>query len=274
MPNTYTGFTAAHVAEKAATVLQAELPPLAKIFTVNPLAGPELENPGLPSVVALATLASTPQVTLAPDYEDGNSTIAPITIAQNLITQVFNLAPTEYNLGAKLDWLININMREVAKAIWAVPSALLTTTNYGAAAVTAGAAAFTVGDFGKLAGSIASSQRAVVLSSAHFCRLAPTWLPPRFSDVYESGDFSAAGTNVAGFCCHPSAIIIRYATPAIGSPGLKVIDRSPVILPGLGLVGELALHVNVQSRVVYGVFSLYIGGAVGDANALKLLASA
>jgi hypothetical protein len=132
---------------------------------------------------------------------------------------------------------------------------------------------FTVNDFATLAAAVPSSARAIVLNSSYFCRVTPTWLPPRFSNVWECSDWTVAGENVAGFCAHPSAILLRYATPAIAKPGLEVIDRAPVILPGLALLGELGLHVNTKTRELRAVFTILIGAAVGDASALKLLSS-
>jgi len=139
--------------------------------------------------------------------------------------------------------------------------------------VTVAPTPFNVADFEALISGVPSEARAVVLDSPYFTKVKPlTWLPSSTS-VFESSRWSAAGPNIRGFCGDKRAVLTRVGIPAM--PALGVPMASELIsLPQLGISVEATAWMRLSDRSIRCCYACYFGAAVGDAAALKLLASA
>ena len=62
--------------------------------------------------------------------------------------------------------------------------------------------------------------------------------------------------------------------PTLESPHRNVVVEAPFTLPQIGLTGAATIYYILTTRRLMGCLSIYLGGAVGDENALKILASA
>ncbi len=275
MSNTFApGAIAQTLSRVGTTVLQDCLASLKSFCTVLEIMPPD--PPALASQVAIATVASTTQIlsrAQVPDYQTSNCTLSNVALSPRLFVQPFGLSNDDQQGGTKLEWLAELNARQLAAAITDAVAALLTVGNYGAAISTASAANFGANDFDTLLAGVASPNRAVLLDSPYWVKVKSTWLPPNFSNVMEMNRWSAAGSNVRGMVCDPRAIVVRNGVPMVSKLAPPVLARELIELPSLGLVAECGVHVAPGTRAVFAAYSLYFGAAVGDPAALKLLSS-
>ena len=276
MSNTYSpSATAQTLSRVGTTVLQSCLAPLKNFCTVLEIIEPD--PPALDSQVAIATVPNSTQVLTraqVPDYQQSNCTLSNVALSPRLFVQSFGLSNDDQQGGAKLEWLAELNARQLGGAITDAVAALLTTGNYGAPIVTVQPGAFAMSDFDSLLAGVASPGRAVVLDSPYWARVKTTWLPPGFSNVNEMNRWSAAGPNVRGIVCDPRAIVARNGVLLLSRLAVPVLYREIIELPGVGLIAEASVHTCPSTRAVFGAYSLYFGAAVGDPAAAKLLTSA
>ena len=275
MANTYSPSGVAQTLCKVGTtVLQSALAPLRSFCTVLEIMEPD--PPALDSQVAIATVANATQVLTraqTPDYQQSNCTLSNVALSPRLFVQAFGLSASDQEGGAKLEWLADLNARQLAAALTDAVAALLTVGNFGSALVTASAANFGTDDFTSLCAGVGSPGRAVILDTPYFCKVKSTWLPPNFNAVYEMNRWTAAGTNVRGFVCDPRAIVARNGIPMVSKLAPPVLARELITLPGVGLVAECGVHTAPNTRAVFAAYSIYFAAAVGDPLALRLLTS-
>ncbi len=272
MSNNYST-AAENLAVEATSAISTLLAPFASITKAFPLE--QGKNPALPRVVSVIQSVADTQTAANPDYTLGDATIDPATISHTLFTQPFGIGYDELNLGARLAWLYSLNGQKIAAKLSDAISALLTTTNFGAAIVTTTAANFTVSHYETLFAGVVTAGRAIVLDTPYFAKVKPaSWCPPGFTNTLEHTRWSAAGANVRGFVADPAAIVLSYAMPTLASPHRNVVAEAPFTIPQIGLQGAATIYYILNTRRLMGCLSLYMGATPGDTNALKLLASA
>ena len=132
MSNNYST-AAENLAVEATSAISTLLAPFASITKAFPLE--QGKNPALPRVVSVIQSVADTQTAANPDYTLGDATIDPATISHTLFTQPFGIGYDELNLGARLAWLYSLNGQKIAAKLSDAISALLTTTNFGAAIV-------------------------------------------------------------------------------------------------------------------------------------------
>jgi len=272
--NTYSTISQ-NLALQASSVISTILAPFASVARAYPLE--QFKNPAVPRQVAVVTAVSATQLVANPDYTAGDATLAASSITHTLFTQPFGIAQDDLDNGARLAWLMELNGQTIAAAVSDQLSSLLTVANYGAAIVTTTAANFGVSNFETLFNGVATRERAIVLDTPYFSRVKPfSWHPPGFTNTLEHTRWSAAGANVHGFSGDSKAVIVSYAQPTLFAPHTKrsVMAETPFLIPQIGLQGTMSLYYLLNSRRLMGCISLYMGCAVGDGNALKLLTSA
>jgi hypothetical protein len=269
MSNSYSTI-AQNLAAVAAQAISTRLSVVAAC-TAFPLEAGKL--PGQQRVVSVVKSVSDTQTADNPDYTLGDAVIAPTAINHTLYTQPFGIGNDELNQGTKLAWLYTLNGQKLAAKLSDAISSLLTTTNFGAAIVTQADASFGNQDFETLFGGVATAGRTIILDTPYFSKVKSTWLPPGFNNVLEHTRWSAAGTNVRGFVSDPAAIILSYAMPNLASPHRNVVAEAPFTIPQIGLQGAATIYFLQDTRRLMGCLSIYMGAAVGDSNALKLLVS-
>ena len=272
MSNVYST-AASNLAEVASSAISTLLAPLGAISTAFPL---ELgKDPALPRVVGVVQSVSDTQTVANPDFTAGDATINPTPITHTLFTQPFGIGYDELNLGARLEWLYTLNGQKLAAKISDLISALLTAGNFGAPIVTTTAANFSVANFETLFSGVATKRRVIVLDTPYFAKVKPqTWCPPGFTNILEHTRWSAADANVHGFVGDPAAIVLSWASPSLSSPHRNLVAEAPFTIPQIGLLGMATIYYLLNTRRLMGCLSIYLGAAVGDQNALKLLASA
>jgi hypothetical protein len=269
MSNTYTNIVG-QLSRVGSSVLQSAQAPTATFSTALAYQDPDL--PAVTTTVAIATVAPATQ-TNPTNFESGDCTLAGITLAPTLYAQCFGLSGVDMQSGAEIAWLASINATKFAEtlndAIWG----LLTVGNFGAATVNVDSAQFSGSNFDDLFSSIPTVNKSIVLDTPYFAKVKSTWLPPRFDAVYEHSRWSAAGAKVRGFVADKRAIVLRHGPPMIYRDAPNILAREPMVVQPLGLVGETALWFNPSTRSVRCAYCIYLGAAVGDAAALKLLTS-
>jgi hypothetical protein len=270
MPNTYTA-VAKTLSQVGATVFEPALAPVSAVATAIELL--KTDEPAFTSEVPLATVAS-PTLVAATDFEsDTGGTVVNVSCVPVLYVQAFSISNAELQGGYKLEWLAAINARKLTATIADAIFTPITVGNFGAAVVSVDSASFAASDFSTLLSGISSPRRSVILDTAYWSKVTTTWVPHGFNRLYEHSRWGTAGTRVRGFVADPAAIVLRWGIPGLFKGSERLIARELMELPQVGLGCEVALWMNLQSRTVRACYAMYLGAAVGDSSALKILTS-
>jgi len=245
--------------------------------------GADRQKPRSTVQVAKATAGST-TLTNPASYESGDSTLDPISVTVNELSQPFHITAQQRMQGFRMEQLLKINLRKLANAIWDIPSALMTTGNFGAKVVDVAAASFDVGELKTIWAAIEDAgDKNVVLSGDLYSQFLPSNLESfnpvtgeggihGFDRFLHSSRWSAAGTNVEGFAGDPQAIGCASGLPDYGSDNDRDFKMIEVIeIPDLGLSVEYREWFSRSTRSDWGSFGLMFGAAVGDATAGKVI---
>jgi len=185
-----------------------------------------------------------------------------------------------------MDWLTRINAAALANKIIDVILTPVTTANFGAAAVTAAAAAFGASDVVTLWAALKDgTMRNLVIDGAYWARLIPQTLEGlpltqggpymSFDGVWYNNRWSSAGTNVVGFACSPEAMVIATGLP-LEPPGAssQFASIGSAAIPDINVQIQTSSWLKPGTRVQWQAYDLMLGVAACDTTALKLLTSA
>lgn len=268
----------ASLAREAVKPLSGYLAPLQSFVTLH--SGGVL--PVGTSVIQVPRVTGTPTPQTDPtDWESGNCTVTNVEVQGTHISVSGHVASREMNSGTRIETLFPSVLEAFAQELFDTATALLTTANYGAAAVTTAPEAFNVADAGLLAGALRARNRSLVLDTACFTAIGPSlwregggWVLPGYDGVFEVGSLSA-GANVIGFAATPQAISGVVAVPEAprGARGEQLVQRQ-IPLPDLGVSVTAASWVDPRYRTAWFSIECICGFAVADAGACKLVVSA
>lgn len=88
-----------------------------------------------------------------------------------------------------------------------------------------------------------------------------------WDEVHGCSRFTAAGTSIKGFACHPQALVCAVGLPMVPSG----INSTVFELPELGIKVAMTRWYAVATRTEWLSLDAMFGCAVGDATALKLV---
>lgn len=285
MPNTTdSALTTDHrIREMATTILQNRLAPLgafSRQFTLDEL------KPKATVQVEVVTAGGTPQ-TNATNFEDSDNfvaTSAAVPVTVNQITHGGHLTNSERQGGFALENWVDITVGAFADKIIDTVFTLITEVNFTGAPIVSAAASFGRNEIKQLwAAVVKGSQKSLILDGDHFAQLLPADLQdfdvlnvglPGWNRVALNTRWTAAGTNIAGFACDPSAIALAAGLPAVDSNSVTVASIGEIIIPGPNLVVRTFRWYSNSSRTSWFTFDVMLGAAVVNANALRLLKSA
>lgn len=221
------------------------------------------------------TTVPSATISNALDWEVGSGTIEAIAYTPRQLSKPFHLTNAQSQGGSLHVQLARTNLQDFAKDIAAIPMGLLTVANYGAACLVTAATSFGIGDLGTFLAAVQSPNRTLLLSSAYFARLIagpvpPNWTLPGFTHVLEV-DFSAAGPNVVGCVCDPSAIAIVASTPVeFPFPPIETLHG---VIPGINLPFATSSWGAPGTRTQWVSYDVIISASVAKSGALKLITS-
>ncbi len=266
----------------AYTILQNKLAALQAIFLQ---VSEDRLKPRAKVEVPKTTVGPTAQ-TSPTDWESGDATVTNTEITPLEYSASINLSNADLQNGSRMEWLTYITAQSFANKIIDVLLTPVTTANYGAAVLTAAAAAFGPGDLPTLLGAAKDfNMKNLVLDGAYTARLTPTstlglnWANGSagfgFDKVLTSNRWSAAGANVVGFVADPLGLVGAAGLP-IDPPGVNAAFNSleSATIPQINFPVQLATWVKPGTRVLWMAYDAFFGVQTGDTNGLKLVTSA
>ena len=220
-------------------------------------------------------------LTNATSFESGDATVGYKQVAVNQKTKAFHVANTDIQQGFVIQQLAEGNAIALATALWDVVATLLTTTNFTNTPVVSTAALFGQDAMQSLYASVDSNTIYAVLANAYYAKLLrwqTTDIGPDadgFARVMKASRWSAAGANVVGFACDPSAILLASGLPkTLPEIAGSLVSQDTVTIPGVGLTVQVNSWVSTATRALWLSYDVMFGAAVGNASALTLLKSA
>lgn len=280
------------VSQRALNLLPDILAPLRLFttdFTDEVVAGGYGPNAPLQSVVVPIASGTSAVLRNPTDYEQGDTTLSPVTVEPDVYSKPFHLTDQERNNGIRFKHMIDANLRALANELLDVVFTYITTTGtalpFGTAVVDKAAGSFTGADLQALWAAIEKgTQKNAVLSGPYYSKILPLNLQDfnirnqstagiaGFDNIVHCSRWSAAGTKVAGFAASPEAFAIVNRLPDLGGVEADLRDTTVITLPDLGLSLRWCHWTGGgKSRVEWMSFDTVFGAAVGDATALKIM---
>lgn len=200
------------------------------------------------------------------------------------VYKTFSIDSIDYGSGSRLDALADANATLFANKIESIVFSLLTTGNYGTAAVGGLSGTMTASHMNTLWNSIQGGYKVAILKANKYSDLAATdrfgfdikndLRPYNFDKIdYTDNGFASAGANIVGFGAAKSGIIVASALPAFTNEVASLLETEVMEIPELGISVQANLWADVATKKTYMSFETLFGAAVGDPDALKLVSA-
>lgn len=252
----------------AATVLQHRLAPLAAFSRDF---GADSLRPRATVQVPLASGASSVQVNPS-NFETGDTTLANIAVAVDLLSKSFHVSNDQSLSGIKLAMLADVNLAALADKIMDLA---LTPLSGAGTSYTGTAADFVAEDLQAGWGEIAKADtKHVILRGDFFAKFLPT---NRESFVPGVGAYGFDGFHLntrwagttAGVFCSPKAVALASGLPSAQAGNL--ISSETIQVSGVGIAVQLNLWQSTATRSLWASYDVMFGAAAGDLASAKLI---
>ena len=222
--------------------------------------------------VPVASATASTQVNPTSFNSIGGTTLGKISVSLDHIYQPFGLAYSDLQSAQRLDRMVQVNVNALADKIWALATAPVTTSNFGAATVTSAESDInpTSGDLPLLWAEVhKSAQKGLVVSPIIYSNLIPTNTQGLSLGAgaygFENGVFYASSfggqTGLKGFACSSEALVMAAATPALADNDYLVSDT--VTLDGLGLSVSYNVYSDKSTRSLVASLEVMFGAEAG-----------
>lgn len=224
--------------------------------------------------VRLVTAGSTTQVNPTEFNSIGGSTEGKAEVSLDHIYQPFGVELADIQNGHKLEHLIDINLDALADKIWALVTANITVSSFGAATVAPATITTKLadGDLAKLWASVSKSTRkGLVVSPTIYSNLIPTNTTSLKLEAgsfgFDNGIFYAnqfsGQTRLVGFSCSPEALAVASASPALDHLRGEMLAMESVVLEQLGITVFYNVMVDRNTRALIASAELMFGCSKG-----------
>jgi hypothetical protein len=267
--------------DAALTQFNAMLGPMSNFWTdcsPNPIA------PRQPINIAVGTVASVTLTNEVADFEQGNSTLAIVSVTPDYITQPFHIDAQQYQQGFRLEQIAEINAKNFALSIWSKVLPLI--VNNAAVAlgflvankVVQTLATLTPATLGSVYGLLqGSGDKFMLLTTQGVGKLlytTPAGIFPiagnlggtkamGFASIDEHTYWVGAEANCYGFGFMKEAIVIAAGVPAQPPIAGVMLDQRTIQLDTLGLTIQFNMWWSNKTRSVWGSFDVIFGAARG-----------
>jgi hypothetical protein len=273
--NTFTSFPPDVLQPAAIEALVGAFAPLAAFTRIF---DPEPYIPGARNQVKFVSSGSS-TITNPSNFQVGNMTIDAAPISVDQFSQPWAVPSNDYAKGLRPADGLKENALVLAATLWGKVAALLKAANYTNSPIIGPAAAFGLNEANAAYRSIRKSDsKNLILDSQLFGNIAhtagghitKTGSPGHgWSGIFDTSDFSLAGTNVVGLACAPNAVII--VTGLLEYP--VTVRTSFLTLPGLRIPIALNEWFDTGTRTFWSSLDCVLGVAVGDLAAGTLIAT-
>lgn len=233
--------------------------------------------------------AGSATLTDATNFEQGNSTVAPISVTMHQYTQPFQVSNSDLNSGLRMQDLVTINAANFANKVIEVATAPITAANFTTGQLVSAPAAFGFSDMATLYGQLKKSPiKNIILDGEYLARIVNTpgffqptgteagnaWQRFGWDLVALNTDWTGAGSNVRGFACNPQAIVGITGLPLTppNIPGGNLTTQTMVI-PGPNISIAVYTWFALASRTMWCSYDVMAGFALGDVTAGNIITS-
>lgn len=256
------------VTEEVVLVLQNRLAPL-KAFSTD--FSSEVIDTGRTRSLQVPIASSTDAVQTNPtNFELGDTTLGAAQVDIAHYSKGFGLTSAQMNQGHRLKRLVEINIHALADKLQAVLNAQITTTNFGAFAVTTDANFVSSGMPTLWAALKNGTKRVLVLDGSLYSKLLPT-TKENFAlgelggygwdgGIFMNNLWTGADANTKGFAASPEALAFAAALPYM-DPAVEglISNQTNIVIPDLGLTVQFNIWGSLQSRALRASFDIVFG---------------
>lgn len=214
----------------------------------------------------------------------GDTASAMKEVVTDIFTAPFSITPAQYENGYAIADLVAANAVKLVDALQADFFANLAVAKGFAKYATAiDPATFTAADLQGVWASLAGANKNLLLNAPLFSKLLSnqtTTIDPEsgaplmgFKRVSYADIWTGAETKVVGAVCNPNALLAASGLPAFPEKVTAQLEQIQVPL-GNGLTALLSIGYDMATRSDVASLDIMFGSAVGEASALKLLATA
>lgn len=214
------------------------------------------------------------------NFESGDSTTTPSSVAVDQISKSFHVTNDELNKGHQVMQVAEKNAQTFANAISDIWTAIVTTANFSTALQIGAAATFDASDLAPIYAAAKNyGSKNLILDGGHLAYLLPTDKfkfrlgeegAYNFDLIAEQNRWTGATTNTVGFVCDPNAIAVASGLPA-SLPASEFIELGTVELPNLGLTIQVCHWFSRGGRVHWMSYDVMFGAIAGDTTAGEVL---
>ena len=223
------------------------------------------------------------------DFEQGATTLDPITVPMTHLSQQFSVTSKELNQRIRLDHLAEKNLQAFSNSIADKVIGLINATNFTAYSGGAVAAAdFDIDDLRTIVGEVSDANTFnAAMDTAYWAKFLPADLRGfnpngQIEGIHGLNSFqrqnkwdgTGAVANLVGFVADPVAIAIGAAVPDMADPVSELVESTSFTLEDLGITVQANVWGSTKSRELRASYDISFGAGVGDGSALVYWVSA
>jgi len=231
-------------------------------------------------------------LTNATNFENGDSTIAPVTVTVAQYTEPFHVTNGHLNSGFRMEDLLTAKLASLGSKISQVIGNYLKTANFNTLApVISVPGAFNFTNMSTAWGELKKANRknimldgeylAKIINNPAFLQATPVIPGAGWKNVIGwdyvalHTEYSAAGANVRGFFGDEQALGIIAGLPLVDAPAIPggILAQATGMLPGVNLPIAVYAWFNTSTRTYWASFDIMFGANVLDSTAGGLIAS-
>lgn len=231
-------------------------------------------------------------LTNATNFENGDSTIAPVTVTVAQYTEPFHVTNGHLNSGFRMEDLLTAKLASLGSKISQVIGNYLKTANFNTLApVISVPGAFNFTNMSTAWGELKKANRknimldgeylARIINNPAFLQATPVIPGAGWKNVIGwdyvalHTEYSAAGANVRGFFGDEQALGIIAGLPLVDAPAIPggILAQATGMLPGVNLPIAVYAWFNTSTRTYWASFDIMFGANVLDSTAGGLIAS-
>ena len=226
----------------------------------------------------------------ATNFELGDTTVTAVAIAPSHYTRSLHVSDSDLNSGLRIDNLLEINLAALADQIIQVATAPITAANFPTPAIVCSPGNFAWGVMQQGWGLLKKSPiKNALLDGEYLAQIinvpvqfqksgvepGRAWSAFGWDNLALNTNWTAAGANVRGFICGPTAIGCLAGLPINPSytPG-QTLAVEEVLIPGPDIYIAFYKWFSLQTRTEWWSFDLMFGASLLDSLAGLIIQSA
>lgn len=214
-------------------------------------------------------------------FGGSDSTGSTVSVTMSALHQPFSITSADYNSGRRIEQLITTNAQALADKIQNLIFSKITTGNFAIGLSGVAPASISTANLKTVWGAVKGNDKVCYLTSEAFANFLPTALTDidptlgypfaGFKKLANADSFTGVTSGVYGFAsANKAGLAIASGIPEIAPKTASMIETTTFEL-GNGLVVAFNYWGDTSSRGDNCSFDVYLGCAVADTNAIKLI---